>query len=288
VSIADPVIPGDPLPIRFDVKNISSETRDVIDGATPTLYSYAIEGSDGGRFDSLQAAMGSLGGRFVQPSRLEPGGTASPLTSGIPVQFPGPLTISARCLKEDFAPLTVQVSQAGEPIPGPAEAIDRAVEASGGLFTGCAPGADGTAVHGEIQPPSGSEVGPMDARCTAAMTAYPGFAVVTLTIVAPSDAGEVVVGGDGLFPDPDNVKFPDQPTVEVVVWRFVLTHDRTVGVSGFSIARTQGADVMAPYWEVSPTGWQGPGGSRCGGQWASGGGTGHEVSIEFVNACPGF
>jgi hypothetical protein len=41
---------------------------------------------------------------------------------------------------------------------------------------------------------------------------------------------------------------------------------------------------MAPDWSVTPSGWEGPGGSRCGGSLVSGGGW-EGVLVEFINVC---
>ena len=273
------VSPGQSLPLTFSVENVSDVAQDV--SRQSGTFTYAIEGSDGSRYDTTEAR--ALGGPFVEPEHLQPGREWSSPANGIPIQFPGPLTITPSCLDTTLAPITVRVAGSGN-APSAQGSVQRAAAAASGLFDRCMPPPDGTPVIGVVSPPSGSPR--MESRCSATFEAYPGFSVVTFLVVAPATAGEVHV--NARIPQAGDIELPADPTndatAEAILWRFVVTQDSAVSVYGVSVDRTHTRDVIAQDWYVSSTGWEGPGGSRCGGSLYSGGGF-EGVDVEFANVC---
>jgi hypothetical protein len=281
VSVEDHVVPGAPLPITFILTNVSSETQQVMEG-TPS-FTYMIESADGSTFDTSPDT-GWLSGKYNDPFPLAPGASWSAHDLlRLRIQSPGPLTITPRCMQTPLAPIRVDVQAEGA-APSAEAAVASAVGSASGLFDGCLPAPNEEAVVGEIRPPKGSGVSPMPARCSARVQAYDGFDVVSFLIVAPPTAGDVQIP-DGI-PTEQNVQLPTAPTVDLIVWRFVVTADRTVSVYAFHRSKTQPSDATAPMWEVTAAGWNGPGGGICGSE-----GVGRGIDgplVDFVNVCPGF
>jgi len=84
----------------------------------------------------------------------------------------------------------------------------------------------------------------------------------------------------------EQVTLPDHGgTAEAIAWEFVVTADGAVPVASGMEDTTRPANVMAPDWDWAGTHWEGPGGSRCGGNVITGGG-GPDATIEFVSVCP--
>jgi hypothetical protein len=282
VSVEDHVVPGAPLPITFSLTNVSSETQQVMEG-TPS-FTYTIESADGLTFDTAPDP-GSLSGvKYNGPFPLAPGASWSPHDFlRLRVQSPGPLTITPRCMETTLAPIRVDVRAEGA-APSAEAAVASAVGSASGLFDGCLPAPNEAPVVGAIRPPKGSLVAPMPARCSARVQTYDGFDIVTFLIVAPPSAGDVQIP-DGI-PTEQNVQLPTGPTLDLIVWRFVVTADRTVSVYSFHRSKTQSSDATAPEWEVTAAGWNGPGGGICG---SEGVGRGIDAPlVDFVNVCPGF
>jgi hypothetical protein len=281
-SVDDHVIPGVPLPIRFTLTNVSSETQQVMEG-TPS-FTYTVESADGSTFDTSPDPGSRFGIKYNDPFPLAPGASWSPHDFlRLRVQSPGPLTITPRCMETPLAPIRVDLRAEGA-APSAESAVASAVGSASGLFDGCLPAPNAAPVVGEIRPPKGSGVLPMPARCSARVQAYDGFDVVSFLIVAPPTAGDVQIP-DGI-PTEQNVQLPTEPTVDLIVWRFVVTADRTVSVYSFNRSKTQPSDATAPLWEVTGAGWNGPGGGICGSEGVGRGMDG--PLVDFVNVCPGF
>jgi hypothetical protein len=280
VSVKDPVVPGAPLPITFTLTNVSSEAQQVMEG-TPS-FTYMIESSDGSSFDTYPRSL--FGTKYNDSFPLKAGASWSPHDFlRLRVQFPGPLVITPRCMETVLDPIQVDVQSDGV-APAEDAAVASAVGSTSGLFDDCIPAPDQTPIVGTIHPPKGSNVPPMPARCSARIQTYDGFDVVQLAIVSPPAAGAVQIP-DGI-PTEENLQLPADPTVDVIVWRFVVTPDRTVSVYAFHRSKTEAGDATAPEWEVTASGWNGPGGGICGSE-----GVGRGIDgplVDFVNACPGF
>jgi hypothetical protein len=114
----------------------------------------------------------------------------------------------------------------------------------------------------------------MDVRCSAAVDQFPGFAVVELRFVSPSDAPEATFSESLGEKD-----LPDVPSVEIGRWRFVVTSDGVWEAAQLDFAaRTKSSKIEAPYFDYQNGVWSG-GSIGCGGT-AFGGG------IAFISACP--
>jgi hypothetical protein len=216
------------------------------------------------------------------PDRLASGDSIDSHPDEMPIQHPGPLTIEARCHGERMPALTMQVDQRAAPLDV-ADAIVRAVDATQGLFAACAPSGDST-VEGSIGVPE-SGVPPMAATCGARVETYPGFSTVDLMAVTPPLPGGAL---PDLPPGPpvplmplENL--PAEPNIEMIVWRVVVTPDGAFGGGSTIAYRTQPRDAMAEDWSLGPDGWEGPGGTRCGG--SGGGGGWYGGSVVYIDVC---
>jgi hypothetical protein len=275
------VEPGQPLEVDFAIENLGQEpfrfSRWVLEGGLITVLAHPDFGAPTVVWDERQDS--PLRGSSVPapvPTNLPPGESATTHTSAVRVRWNGPLQVTPVC---DYGvgaldPVTVNVVTPG-PAPSPDEAVARVVQSLAPVFDACAPGPDGQPVTGELRPPSGNAP-PMNARCSATVQELDGFALVTLQFVAPSDAPDVE------FPDSGFASLPGTGPIEAGAWTFAVTSDAARAVDpSHTAGRTVGGDRMAPDWDLDENGrWEGPGGSRCGGESFGGG-----PFIEFGSVC---
>jgi hypothetical protein len=240
------VQPGEPVRWQIVLDNRGNQT--IHHGNYDGYFAFKITDSSGPVVYDAAPIFANLQGLFDMGSDLPAGKTRT--ISGFPVslRWPGRLDISTTCPGAELvAPnrralsfpalhsLPVLLAVPG-PAPSAADALDRALAETGGLFDACRPALDGGEVIGRIDPPDGHPgVPPLRARCSADIEPEPGFDVVTLLIVTPPDAPHVPI------PEYFSIGFNLHAgsVWEVTRWRFVVTSDavreveplRSVGIS---------------------------------------------------------
>jgi hypothetical protein len=161
--------------------------------------------------------------------------------------------------------------------PNPARALAAALDQTGGLFESCAPDANGDKTVGSIPPPLGARPA-MDAKCWAKVVAHPGFDVVDLSFLTPSDlhAKELPVG-------PTFTQLPgNKRSAEQVRYGFVVSSVGAAPYDSMEISRTRPGPQKVFDFFLHKGRWQ-KGWSRCGGE-AFGWGRG--VFLEVISSCP--
>ena len=165
------------------------------------------------------------------------------------------------------------------------DAIARAAGATSGLFERCMPEPGKTRI-GTIGPPPGSDLSGFEARCSAAVRTWDGFAVVTFFVIAPSAVGSGIV-----VPTVDSVAarglppLPQGSNGEIVMWRFVVpSQGSAVPVASASSTSSARSDGFERSFDVSASGWKDASSSACGGS-GFGVGSGGSATITFLDEC---
>src|SRR5207244_9142732 len=125
------------------------------------------------------------------PPQLQPGQSIGLRVLDTPVRWSGSLGIRATCLANvviQLPPLHVRLAVPG-PAPSVSDGLGRVIDRTGGLFDRCRPAPDGSWTMGSIAPPSGSgDIPSLEARSSAPLDKHPGFLLITLQIVSPSNS----------------------------------------------------------------------------------------------------
>ena len=162
--VTTPVQVGHVLDATFRLRNVSQHPAKV-QLAHDNLW-LVVRGADGTTYDTRLAARatGSLGGPYIQPTTIRPGGMETRHYSYLRVRWSGPLRVTPGCEQTALPPIDVDVTAAGRPTSTSA-AVAAVADASGNLLDHCPPQAPGVAVTGQIDSPSG-DAPPMQARCS--------------------------------------------------------------------------------------------------------------------------
>jgi hypothetical protein len=192
--------------------------------------------------------------------------------------------VQPTCEGERLEWLRVEVVAPG-PTPSPADAIARAADATSGVFDRCLP-EPGHTTKGTIGPPPGSDLSGFEARCSAAVRTWNGFAVVTFFIVAPAATGSGIV-----VPTVDDVMtrglppLPEGSNGQIVMWRIVVpSRGSALPVASASSTSSRRSRGFERSFDVSPSGWVDAGSSACGGS-GFGEGSGGSATITFLDGC---
>jgi hypothetical protein len=276
---SDVVAPGEVTGISYTLQNLGS--RPLRNYASfPGSNLVVVDDQGKTLWDSSRVAASVRGG-FFPPSPVAPGASIALRAWDTPIRWPGPLTLRTSCVNDRVVlpPFRVDVAVPGA-TPATADAITRAASLTGGLFDDCLPGLDGSTTVGLIHVPA-SVVPPMRARCSAVVTRYSGFAVVSLMIVTPPDAAPVYEAPSASLPEflSGLWPLPGHGSMEVARVVFVVTASAVREVEPLqAVFRERASDGMAPTFELRNGQLSRSGSHMCGG---GGGGGG----IAFISAC---
>ena len=182
----DTVTPGEPIGVRFEETNISSQPATVPIGDNGAA-GWLLISSAGQQVSDTSLDHSGVGGPPPTQKSVAPGDSVSIEAMDTPVLWPGPLDVTPVCEGQQMPP--VRLDTASTQAPGsPTEAVDKAVADTGGFFTNCRPKADGSWSQGSVPVGGGST---LDTRCGAWVQENPGFDVVVLAAVAPPNAPEL-------------------------------------------------------------------------------------------------
>ncbi len=278
-SMRTPVQAGHITSLTFALHNVSENP--VQAGLTPFTLWFVLRAADGARWDTRVPLEGETGGGYAPPSPIAPGATKTAHVSDVRVRWAGPLSITPSCEQTTLPTLRADVAASG-PTPNDATALGDVVTASGHLLDHCRPTRSGVPVQGLIDPPSGTAPA-MQATCSITLERQGSFLDAQALILVPLDLTGVQVQAPY-----EQITLPTGTgTGEAIAWDFVVTAGGATSVSSTTVDRTRGGTAMAPDWDWTGTRWEGPGGSRCGGELLSGGGgwRGGPL-VEFVSVCP--
>jgi hypothetical protein len=245
------VEPGDTLSVSFSIENL---------GQRPVQYSVGPSG-DRGTVRLVDAGGTTVWdqerSQFVHsepapmPTELPPGATAAIGGTDVVMAWAGPLRVMTSCPfgVGDLDPVTLGVVAPG-PAPSVADAIAAAVDASGGLYSQCAPAPDGSGSTGRIEPPDGStSVLELPAVCWADVRSGTGLQVVTLHFSSPPEAGEVDVSPTSA------VEFGRARPAEASTWEFVVTARGAVAATGLFSASSSGPQLWTVDYDEDGGHW---------------------------------
>jgi hypothetical protein len=187
------VQPGEP--VRWEIVLDNRGDKTIHHGNRVFGLPFKIADSSGRVvYEAEREYAGMLGPGFDIGSDLAARKTKSIPGFSVPLRWPGPLKVFATCLgAEVVGPNEQAISFPALPslpmllaVPGPApsaaEALDRALAETGGLFDACRPTPDGADVIGRIDPPDRHPgVPPLHARCSTKIDRGLGFDSVTLS-----------------------------------------------------------------------------------------------------------
>jgi len=276
---------GDPLGLRFAVRNISAHPVKVPLGAG-TLW-LVMRAADGTTYDTRVPLRGEEG-PIAFPTTIPPGTTKTVSFVGkyLRVRWRGPLRVTPGCEQTPLPILSVGVTSPGPP-PNEGTAVADVVAASSHLLDRCRPERAGVAVQGQIYPPQGQvyppsgNTPPMPARCSVSLRREGRFLVAQALIVSPPGSGYAHVGR--VYED---LSVHHTSPYEAVSWEFVVTKAGATPVAAAEADATKPANSMAPDWSWTSSGVQrlDSGTSRCGGSGGSWGGA--SPTVEFISVCP--
>ncbi|MDP9242697.1 MAG: hypothetical protein M3O84_05925 [Actinomycetota bacterium] len=162
--------------------------------------------------------------------------------------------------------------------PSPPRALASALRQTGGLFDSCTPDANGDKTIGSIAPPLGTRPA-MDAKCWAKIVAHPGFDVVDISFLTPSDLhGKELPVGPSFTQPPGNKRSAEQ-----VRYGFVVSSLGVAPYDSMEVSRTRPGPQKSFDFFLHNGRWKAEGWSRCGGE-AFGWGRG--VFLEVISSCP--
>ena len=275
-KLTTPLQAGQRTGLAFALHNISRRTIKV--SWSPWEYAFVLHTGSGIKFDSRVPLAGETGGIPV-PTPIPAGATKIFRPADAWVRWAGPLSLQPICSGATLPVLRSAVAAPG-PAPTASRAIASVVAAAGHVFDHCRPTRLGTPVTGEIHPPSGAAP-PMHASCSLMLQREGPFWIARTLIRVPASLRGVTVSQPY-----EQISMPrGRHTAEAIAWEFVVTADGALPVASDTVDTTKSSNAMAPDWGWTGNRWQGPGGSRCGGELSTGGGS-PNVTIEFVSVCP--
>ena len=223
-TVASPdVAPGDSVSVSYVIHNQGDATLQI---APSDPYGAAFgrlrvrDASGRLLFDTESRHVGQRGPGPIFPTPLPAGASTSMGSESVLVRWAGPLTLTGSCPMPSrsvnqqeqpvgFPPLPefhLAVVPQG-PTPTEAEAIDRAVAATAGLYETCHPGEHGEPVNGVLEPPAVTDGHlrvqplPLQATCWAVVRPGAGFDDVTLYFSSPpTGSTQPASGPEGLPP----------------------------------------------------------------------------------------
>jgi hypothetical protein len=276
--VSGPLAAGQKTGLTFALRNIGHRTvKATLSNGT---FAFVLRAAGGVSYDSRVPLEGASGPPPF-PTPIPAAATKTFRPADVWVRWSGPVSIQPVCSGVALPVLHTNVVAPG---PGPAPTKQRAiadvVAAAGHLFDKCRPVSSGTPVIGEIDPPSG-HAPPMHAVCSIELQREGQFWVARTLVLVPADLRGVQVRQPY-----ETVVIPIRhQTAEAIAWEFVDTANGAVPVAANTADTTMPSSAMAPDWDWTGSHWEGPGGSRCGGELTTGGGS-PNATIEFVSVCP--
>lgn len=274
--LSTPLRAGSRTGLTFVLRNISNKTVSVTDARW--AYGFVLR-ARGVTYDS-QLPLETASGPVPMPTPLRSHATTSLHPAEVWIRWDGPVSIRPTCDGVELPALQTTVT-ASTPVPTKKKAIADVVAAAGHLFDHCTPTRAGVAVTGRIDPPSG-DAPAMRASCSVDLQREGHFWVAqTLALVPPT------LRGVRVEQPYEQLSMPSAGgrTAEAIAWQFVVTKAGAVPVASDTAATTRPSDKMAPDWDWTGSRWEGPGGSRCGGEMVAGGAS-PDLTIAFVSVCP--
>jgi len=218
--------PGRPIAMSLAVENVGASTQHVSSFAGTRL---TVESESGEQlWDSAIANSVALGPGPDMGLDLPPGETHVYSVPPVRVAWGGPLHLTPTCDGLRLPALIVDVAGSGS-TPTAQQALDRALDATSGVFGSCTPKLDGTSLVGTLDPPDGGIAPSLDARCIAEIRAYDGFVAVDIGAVSPA-----TIELDDLpayyfqMPSPHRA----ETNSESLLWTFVVTATDVITVQG--------------------------------------------------------
>jgi len=241
-------------------------------------FSFVLQAAGGVSYDS-QVPLEGGSGPAPSPTPIPAGATRAFHPADVWVRWSGPLSIQPVCSGARLPVLRTTVAATG-PVPTESRAIADVVAAAGHLFDKCRPVRSGRPVTGEIDPPSG-DAPPMRSACSIDLEREGKFWVARSLVRVPPDLRDVRVQQPY-----ETVHMPIRSrTAEAIAWTFVVTADGALPVAASTLDTTRPSSAMAPDWDWTGSHWEGPGGSRCGGELTTGGPS-PNATLELVSVCP--
>lgn len=269
--------PGFETGVRFTVTNLTDHTMD-------TVYAYGSLVFRDQQGTELWSTAGYLGPAPIV-WRLKPGRTKELFSFDARVRWSGPLEIEPICggLRLEMPRVSLPVA-ATTALPTEREAIDAAVVFAV-PFQPCHPGPNGQPANATLETPDGRDLPPQTVRCWATVRREEGFDVVTLNLVAPSDAPDYTIPeATGGFPFGDEL--PGEMNMAASRWDLVVTTDRVRPFLSQMRARALGQGEGASYlWRRGE--WQLSGWGPCGYEAFGLSGNGETFMLEWITGCSG-
>lgn len=269
-SLRSPVQPGGELGLTFSLHNDTGSTVHIRFSASDLWF--VVKASDGTVYDT-RVPFERARGPVPRPLALRAGATVTMPRSVLRVRWNGPLRITPGCEDARLPVLPVRVATNGAP-PDGRTAVADVVAAAGHLLDHCRPERPGVAAIGRIYPPSGN-ASPLPARCSVALQRERGFWLAQVLLVSPPGRKGVTVGPYERLSLTNEAR-----PYEAIAWELVVTRDGATTVDGAERDASRPANRMAPDWTWTGSHWQGPGGSRCGGETYAG------LYVAFISVCP--
>lgn len=192
---SDVVQPGEELGGRFTLTNTTDAPLEIVAGVGAGTLRYYD--ADGRLVADTWSIMEGAPIPSPSPQQLRPGQSTEVSYLDTPIMWASPLRVVPVCQGKPMVAiadaLAITVATEGVPPSGQSQlAIDRAIEASGGVFANCRP-LVGESVVGAVHAPKGDRT--ITARCEAVILPRPGFDVVVLAAITPVSAPPINVAG---------------------------------------------------------------------------------------------
>jgi hypothetical protein len=275
---SDAVRPGYPTGLVFTLRNVgntSTETRGFTEGNVRVLD------RRGAVLWDTYSSLPPHSRPAPLPITIEPDKQTSITTVDTVVRWTGPLRLVPLCGglhgdAQEMPPIDVNVTVPAT-VLGRADALDRVLRRTGGIFDACRPAPDGSWTTGSIAPPDGSmSFSPLGARCRARMEERGGFWDVTLFMVSPPDAPSVS------FPEAGFPRLPTNLPMSVMQWEFVASADTAAQALAISNSQTRAGPGTSVTFSFEDGRWTQSSSGICG---AQSDGTG--PFIEWYSRCKG-
>ncbi len=217
------VQPGHELGATFSVTNTSSRPVTVGIGFNGMRGWVRYYDASGNLLADTSHTHDGIIGPAPEQKPVPPGQSIDIGSMDTPIVWPGPLRVVPYCDGREMVSRSkepiIRVSTTG-PAPSAQGALNRAMSSISPVFDSCVPTPNGSVTGTVRGPKTGS---PISARCQSVVQTYPGFDVVTVAAVVPSDAPPVplqVLSEElGVTPGLGLLKGP----VGVTWWTFVVT-----------------------------------------------------------------
>jgi hypothetical protein len=276
-TLPSPAQAGHDLGVVFTFQNVSKHPAKV-DLAYGGMW-VLVKSPDGTTYDS-RVPLEAVSGPYVPPTPIAPGGTKTETLRNIRARWGGPLRITPGCGLSALHPVQVAVTSPGLPVSETA-AVSEVVAATGHLLEHCRPRTSGVSVVGQIDPPTGGNAPPMQARCSVTLRREGGFYDAQVLVTTPPTLRSVHVEPpyEGL-----SAAYVPHHNTEAIAWEFVVTRHGATSVNSASSDTTRPGGGLFRSWDWTGSEWQEGDRSLCGGSDGSGLGV-NGPNVVFVSLC---